>query len=130
MLGRRVRNVDFFLMCLNLYDYQLKASKYSNGLTYLKNTIITNQQHITDSQKNKRRECKHSMKEKKTIKGKTKRKEQRRNTKSMGEKKRDLSVNKYKSINNYLKCQWTMLQLKDRVTDWLTTTTESLQYAV
>ena len=45
------------------------------------------------------------MKEKKTIKGKTKRKEQRRNTKSMGKKKRDLSGNK--SINNYLKCQWT-----------------------
>ena len=80
-------------MCLNLYEYQLKASKCSNGLTYLKNRIITNQQHKTDSQKkkkqkNKRRECKRSIKENKTIKGKTKRKEQRRNTKSMGKKKR------------------------------------------
>ena len=94
-------------MCLNLYDYQLKASKCSNGLTYLKNRIITNQQHKTDSQKNKRRECKHSIEENKTIKGKTKRKEKRRYTKSMGKKKRDLSGNKYKSINNFLKCQWT-----------------------
>ena len=26
-------------MCLSLYDYQFKASRYSNGLTYLKTRV-------------------------------------------------------------------------------------------
>ena len=91
-------------MYLNLYDYQLKASKYNNGLTYLKNRVITNQQHTTGSQKNKRGECKHNIKE--NYKRINKKEEQRINTKSMGEKT-DLNGNEYKSINNYLKCQLT-----------------------
>ena len=35
----------FFRMCLSLYNYQAKASKYRKGLTYLKNraTTIQNQ---------------------------------------------------------------------------------------
>ena len=74
-------------MCLRLYDYQSKASRYNSGLTYLKNRVTTNQKHTIDSQKPKRREHKQNTKENhQTTKGKTKRKrkEQRRNTKSTG----------------------------------------------
>ena len=74
-------------MCLSLYDNQSKTSRYSNGITYLKTRVTTNQKHTIDSQKIKRRELKHNTKENHhTTKGKTKRKrkEQRRNTKSTG----------------------------------------------
>ena len=33
-------NIDV-LECLSLYDYQSKASRYSNGLTYLKTRVTT-----------------------------------------------------------------------------------------
>ena len=65
----------FFLsrMCLSLYDYQSKASRYRKGLTYLKNRVTTNQKHTIDSQKPKRREHKYNTKENhQTTKGKTK----------------------------------------------------------
>ena len=75
----------FFRMCLNLHDYQSKASRYSSGLKYLKTRVTTNQKHTTDSQKPKRKELKHNTKENhQTTKGKPKRKEQRRTTKSAG----------------------------------------------
>ena len=62
-------------MCLRLYDYQSKASRYNSGLTYLKNRVTTNQKHTIDSQKPKRREHKQNTKENhQTTKGKTKRK--------------------------------------------------------
>ena len=76
------------------------------GVNILKTRVTTNQKHTLDSQKPKRRKHKNNTKEIKPQKEKLKEKEQRRNTKSM-EKKRDLSGNKYKSINNFLKCQWT-----------------------
>ena len=71
-------------MCLRLYDYQSKARRYSNGLTYLKTRVTTNQKHIIDSQKPKRK-LKHNRNQQNT-KGKTKRtrKEHRRSTKSTG----------------------------------------------
>ena len=50
-------------MCLNLYDYQLKASRYSYGLTYLKTRVTTHQKDTIDSQKPKRKELKHNTKE-------------------------------------------------------------------
>ena len=31
------------MMCLSLYDYQAKASRYRKGLKYLKNRATTNQ---------------------------------------------------------------------------------------
>ena len=41
MWGRKVRKYRFFffilMICLSLYDYQAKASRYRKGLTYLKN---------------------------------------------------------------------------------------------
>ena len=45
MWGRKQENVEFFRMCLSLYDYQSKANRYSNGLAYLKNRVTTNQKH-------------------------------------------------------------------------------------
>ena len=68
-------------MCLSLYDYQAKASRYRNGLTFLKSRATTNQNQTIHSQKLKRRG--HTQK----IKGNhptKKRKEQRRNTESTG----------------------------------------------
>ena len=50
-------------MCLSLYDYQSKASRYSYGLTYLKTRVTTNQKHIIDSQKPKTKELEHNTKE-------------------------------------------------------------------
>ena len=39
MWGRKLRkqSIFFLIMCLSLYDYQGKASRYRKGLTYLKN---------------------------------------------------------------------------------------------
>ena len=74
-------------MCLSLYYYQSKASRYINGPTHLKMRVTTNQKHKIDSQKSRRREVKHNSKENhQTTGGKTKikRKEQRRNIKSIG----------------------------------------------
>ena len=60
-------------MCLSLYDYQSKASRYSYGLTYLKTRVTTNQKHIIDSQKPKTKELEHNTKENhQTTRGKTK----------------------------------------------------------
>ena len=43
MWGRKVRKSrHFFRMCLRLFDYQDKASRYRKGLMYLKNSAITN----------------------------------------------------------------------------------------
>ena len=64
-------------MCLRLYDYQSKARRYSNGLTYLKTRVTTNQKHIIDSQKPKRK-LKHNRKEtNKTQNGKQKEQDKR-----------------------------------------------------
>ena len=48
-------NVDFLRMCLNLYDYQAKASRYRKRLTYLNNRASTNQNQTIHSQKIKMR---------------------------------------------------------------------------
>ena len=63
MWRRQVRKCRSFRMCLSLYNYQSKASRYSYGLTYLKTRVTTNQKHKTDSQKPKRKEIKHNTKE-------------------------------------------------------------------
>ena len=85
------KNVDL-LDCLNLYDYQFKASRHSYGSTHLNSMVTTNQKHTIDSEKPKRKELKHTTKENQTIKekfqtikGKTQRRnEQRRTTKTTG----------------------------------------------
>ena len=56
MWGRKVRKYRSFfilMMCLSLYDYQAKASRYRKGLTYLKNRATTNQNQTLHSQKQK-----------------------------------------------------------------------------
>ena len=89
-------------MCLNLYDYQFKASRYSNVSIYLNSMVITNQKHTTDSQKTKN--LKHTTKENhQTTKGKTKRRDEQITTKTTG--KQGLNGNEYIPINNYFKCQ-------------------------
>ena len=57
-------NMDSFfilMMCLSLYDYQAKASRYRKGLTYLKNRETTNQNQILHSQNLKRKVLKHKI---------------------------------------------------------------------
>ena len=65
MWGRKVRKYRFFfftsMMCLSLYDYQAKASRYRKGLTYLKNRATTNQNQTLHSQKLKRKVLKHKI---------------------------------------------------------------------
>ena len=60
--GRKCRNF-FFGMCLSFFDSLFKASRQSNGLTWLKIRVTTNKIHATDSEKPKRRELKHDLKE-------------------------------------------------------------------
>ena len=61
MWGRKVRKSrqSFPRMCLSLYDYQAKASRYRKGLTYLKHRATTNQNQTLHSQKLKRKVLKH-----------------------------------------------------------------------
>ena len=43
MWGRKVKKSRLsFFICLSLYDYQAKASRYRKGLMYLKNRATTN----------------------------------------------------------------------------------------
>ena len=46
-------------MCLSLYDYEAKASRYRKGLTFLKNGATANQNQTLHSQKLKRKVLKH-----------------------------------------------------------------------
>ena len=60
-------------MCLNLYDCQSRASRYSYGLTYLRTSEIKNQKCTIYLQKPKRKEFKHNTTENhQTTKGKQK----------------------------------------------------------
>ena len=83
--GRKVGKYRFFggegRICLSLYDYQTKASRYRKGLSYLKNRATANQIQIIHSQKLKRRVHKHKTKGNQPTK---KRKEERRNIESTG----------------------------------------------
>ena len=49
-------------MCLNLNDYQFKASRYNYGSTYMSSMVITNQKPTTDTQKPNRKEPKYTIK--------------------------------------------------------------------
>ena len=48
-------------MCLSLYDYQSKTSKYRKELIYLENRATTNQNQIIHSQKPKRKGHNHKI---------------------------------------------------------------------
>ena len=73
-------------MCLNLYTYLFKASKYSYASTSLKSMATTNQKHTIDPERPKEKELKHTTKENhQTIKGETKsRNKQKRTTETTG----------------------------------------------
>ena len=75
-----------FRMCLNLKDYQFKASRYNYGSIYMNPMVTTNQKPTIDTQKLRRKELKHTTKENHQITmGETKRRnEQRRTTKTTG----------------------------------------------
>ena len=63
-----------FRMCLNLNDYQFKASTYNYRSRYMNPMVTTNQKPTTDSQKPKRKELNHTTKENhETTMGKRKR---------------------------------------------------------
>ena len=49
-------------MCLNLNDYQFKASRYSYRSTYMNIMVTTNQKSKIDIKKPKRKEHKHTSK--------------------------------------------------------------------
>ena len=42
-------------MCLDLYDFHTKASRYSYGLTHLKTRVTTDQKHTKDLQEPKKK---------------------------------------------------------------------------
>ena len=67
------------MMCLSLYDYQAKASRYRKGLMYLKNKATTNQNQTLHSQKLKRKVHKHKINGNNQTTTK-----KRRNTESIG----------------------------------------------
>ena len=67
-------------MCLNLYNYLSKASRYSYRLTHLKTRVITNKKYIINSQNPKRNELKHNTK--KIMKSQIEKKKKKRITKT------------------------------------------------
>ena len=50
MWGRRARKYGSFRICLNLNDYQFKASRHAYVPTYMKIMVTTNQKHTKDTQ--------------------------------------------------------------------------------
>ena len=48
-------------MCLSLYDYQSKTSRYRKGVMCIRNRATTNQNQILHSQKMKRKVLKHKI---------------------------------------------------------------------
>ena len=92
-------------MCLSLYDYQAKASRYRKALTYLKNRATTNQNQTIHSQTLKRKGHKHKRKSS-NQKKKKKKKERNKGEKKKQRENKVYHGNKYIFINSYLKCQW------------------------
>ena len=109
MPGRRVKKCRFlnFRMCLSLYDYQSKASRYSNGSTYLKTIwVTTNQKTYNRFTKTKKKGT--SIIQKKIIKPQKEKQKERNKEKIQNQLENKVkNGNKYIPINNYLKCQWT-----------------------
>ena len=68
-------------MCLSLYDYQAKASRYRKRLSYLKNRATTNQNQTFHSQKLKIKVLENKINKNHPTK---KRKEEKRNIESTG----------------------------------------------
>ena len=71
-------------MCLNLHDYQAKASRYRKSLTCLKNRTTTNQNQTLHSQKLKRKILKHKINGNHPPPPKKNKKKKKRETESTG----------------------------------------------
>ena len=97
--SKKIHSFFFLIMCLILYEYQGKASRYRKRLTYLKNRATTNQNQTLHSKKLKRKVLKHKINGNHTTK---KRMEEKRNIDSTG--KQGLKWQQI-HINNHLKCQ-------------------------
>ena len=89
MWGKRVRKCRLFFF-QNVFEpigLSVKTSRHKKGLTNLKNTVTTNQNHTIDLQ-NPKREHKHSTKENhQTTKGKAKGKRKVEETQNQWENK-------------------------------------------
>ena len=83
------------MMCLSLFDYQEKPSRYRRGLMYLKNRATTNQNQTLHSQKLKRKILKHKINGNHPTQ---KRKEAKRNTESTAKTRFKMAINTYPSI--------------------------------
>ena len=127
-MGKESRKIDFFfiyIMCLRLYDHQVKASRYRKGLTYLKNRANIIQNQTLHSQKLKRWGHKHKTKGNHTTKKK----------KRIKEKHRINWITRFKmAINTYLSIITLNVNglnaaiKRHRVADWIKKS-KSLQYA-
>ena len=88
----------FFRMCLILHDYQSKASRYSNGLTYLKNRVTTNEKHTIDSQKQKEDDSAQYKRKPSNHKRKKKKKGTKKEYKINWKTRFKMAINTYLSI--------------------------------
>ena len=74
--------------------------------------VTTKQKSIADTQKIKRKELKHTIKESQTTKEENKRKrKEQRNYKTA---RKQLPHNKHTHINNFFKCKWTKFSSKKK----------------
>lgn len=80
------KNCRYFRLSLNLNDYHFETSKYNYRSTYTYPMVATNQKPTVDAQKLKRKEPRHTIKEKHqpTIVETKIRNEQRKATKATG----------------------------------------------
>ena len=105
-------------MCLSLY--QSKASRYRNGLAYLKNRVTTNEKHTIDSPKTKKKGTQANTKENyQTTKEKTKRRKEQmiKNTKNRWNKQKTngkMVAQNPPMSKTILNVNRLTLQLKDR----------------
>ena len=122
MGGRTVRKCRFFFprVCLSLYDYQSKASRYRKGLTYFTNRVSKNQKHTIGSQKPKRREHKHTTKKIiKPQKEKQKMKGTRKKYKINGKTRFKMAIHTYLSVITLNVNGLNAPIKRHRVADWI-----------
>ena len=105
-------------MCLSLYDYRSRASRYRKGLTYLKNRATTNQNPTTHSQKLKRREHNNKIKGNYPTKKKTKKGTKERHRINW-ETKFKMAMNTYLSVITFNINGLDAPIKRPRVADWI-----------
>ena len=89
------------IMCLSIYDYQSKASRYRNRSIYSRNKATRNPKTYNRFKKSKNNT---TIKQKEIIRHKEK-KEGPKKTQNQLENKVEMAINI--CVNNYLKYQWT-----------------------